>query len=304
MGRTNARSRSALSRCGAAFALALLLIACDQSLEIGAKLTPAPGSAGSAGWSGAPAMNAPDASNDSGAGQAGDNGPSSGGQAGTASTDPGLVWSSGFETSDLSDWSADGAVVGGTRESAATAQVSTEQSHGGSSSVKVSFDTTDGQDHLAELYRRVEPGPAYYGAWFFIAEPHTPAVYWSLFYFFAEAKAGDATTRHALWDLNLNSTAVYFYDEPLKHFVDSMPKIPYSVGRWFHLEAFLERPTPSSGHISVWLDGQPIIDVNGLTVAATDTLYWAVGSESNSLTPATCSLYVDDATISARRVGP
>jgi hypothetical protein len=286
--------------------------ACDQSIEIGVALgtrepeptpvveTPNAGAASAAGGGNSVGGTSTTLA---GSAQAGEGSMSAAGAslgaAGAAA--PGIVWSTSVETGDTSDWTRDGAELGGTETHGATLEVSGEQAHSGSYAVKMTLDTTDGQDHGAELSRRVEAGAAYYSAWFLLTEAHTPAVYWSIFYFFTEARAGDRTTRRGLWDLNLNGAALYFYDETTKRFLDAAPKTPYPIGSWFHLEAYLDY---GAGQLRVWQDGAQVLDVQGLGTPATDYVYWAIGSETDRLTPVGCTMYVDDVVISSSRVGP
>ncbi|HEY2899902.1 MAG TPA: hypothetical protein VGL59_04950 [Polyangia bacterium] len=267
------------------------LPACDQSLEIGRMFAPSidagasvsdVGSAADAGVaiadSGAPdAMEAPDA---------------------------GILWFSGFETGDTSEWSAGGASAGGENDHLVTASVSPQPAHGGAQAWHISFDTADKVDHGAQVYRRVESGPAYYGAWFLIDQPHTPTTFWTVFSFFYEDQAGNSQARHGLWDLNLNSQIVYFYNEITKQFQDASPRQSYLVGQWFHLEARFAYEAGHIGHLTVWLDGVQILDLSNLAAAPTDYLYWAVGSETDSLAPTACTVSIDDATISTGRIGP
>jgi hypothetical protein len=295
---------STLGRAAVSAFSALSLAACNQSIEIGSKALapdiqdssmPPQSEAGA----GSPAGGATDAGGTAGTGDA----PDAGGAAGEPAN-PGILWSSGFETGDVSEWTVAGPVEGGTAEHAATTSVSPERTHSGSSAFKVVFDTTDGQDHSAELYRRVEAGAAYYGAWFLINEAHAPAVYWTIFDFFTEISAGDPSTRRGLWDLNLNSASVYFYDESSKRFVDATPRQPYPVGQWFHLEAYLVDAASGASQISVWQDGVQILDVLNLSMPAGQTLYWGIGTQTDNLTPPACTVYVDDASVSTARVGP
>lgn len=303
-------------RHAASAALSLLLsglvLACDQAIEIGVTL-PRPESTLDSGGAG---THGSEAASPSGAGgasplagsSAGASGSDDAGAAGVggepSATDPGILWSSGFESGDVSEWTADGAAMGGEIQQAVTARVSTTQAHSGGSALQLSFDEADGEHHWAELHRKTEAGPAYYSAWFLLSEQHDPGVYWSIFYFFSETTPGDSSTRRPLWDLNLNSSTLYFYDERSQKFVDAMPATPYPVGRWFQLEAYLEHPPGASAHLIVWQDGIRILDLPNLPPAPSEHVYWAIGTQSDQLTPAKCTLFLDDAVIARERVGP
>jgi hypothetical protein len=306
MGTADAARAGTLSRRSGLLSALLLLSACQQSIEIGAAPEPAggaptnppaitdlppaadpPPSAGAAAVSGGGGAVSPE-----GAGGAAPEVPDV--------PEAGSLWHSDLESGDLSDFTAPGAATSGVNLHSATATVSSERAHSGSYAVKIELDAADGQDHLAELYRQIEPTPAYYGAWFFIDEMHAPAVYWTIFYFFAEKTAGLATTRQGMWDLNLNSSSVYFYDESSKQFVDASPKKPYPVGQWFHLEAYLNDANGGAA-LTVWLDGEQILQVSKLSMPPGGNVYWGIGSETDQLAPAHCTMYVDDATVSSVR---
>jgi hypothetical protein len=215
-----------------------------------------------------------------------------------------ILWSSNFESGDSSEWNQGGATVGGTFSRLVIMSVAEERAHTGTRAMKIGFDTSDGQDHMAELYRRVEPGPAYYSAWYFISEMHAPDRYWTVLYFFYQKEPGNSATRHGLWDVNLDRQSVYFYDEPGSHQTNPQPRKTYPIGQWFHLEAYFAYEPARNGHVTVWLDGDQILDVPNLGVAASDNLYWGIGSDSNGMDPPRCTMYVDDAKISTTRLGP
>lgn len=267
------------------------LAGCNRYLEVGQKAIGGSGGAAptaDAGSGGAPMMDA------GGGEEAAADGPASS-----------ILWSSDLESGDFSDWQRGGAAAGGVVREHVDATVATGQAHSGTHAVRINFDTSDGQaDHMAELYRRVPTAPAYYSAWFFIDGAHTPDQYWTIFYFFYQRTPGDTTTRHGLWDINLGRTNVYFFDEPNTHTINPTTPKAYPMGRWFHLEAFFEYQPARNGHVRLWLDGDEVMDVTNLGAAPSDNLYWGIGSDNDHMTPSSCTVYVDDATISTERLGP
>jgi hypothetical protein len=228
---------------------------------------------------------------------------------GPAETEPtdvpaaGILWSSNAESGDFSDWQRGGAIQGGTYQQMTTVMVADQQAHSGTRAYRINFDSSNDQDHMAEFYRRVETAPAYYSAWFYIPEAHAPTTFWTVLYFFYQLQPGTAFSRRGLWDINLNRQSAYFFDETSRRQVDAQPRKPYPIAQWFHLEAYFSYEG-RNGHIRVWLDGEQILDVPNLGAAPSDDLYWGVGSDTDGLTPAGCTLYVDDAAISTSRVGP
>jgi hypothetical protein len=290
--------------------------ACDASVDIGRKLIQQPPPGGTGGQPGSdPGFDAapdPDAAPDTGP----DAGPPLADALPPAddprisdAEPPGdalatILWSTSLENGDLSDWSQGGATVGGAYQQRVTAAVSNERAHTGTRAIRIAFDTADDQDHMAEFYRRVEPGPAYYSAWFLIPEARAPSTYWTLLYFFTEGQAGNSFSRRGLWDVNLDRQSVYFFNEAARRSVDPSPRVPYPIGQWFHLEAYFAYEPPRNGHITVWLDGQPVLDVPDLGVAPSDNLYWGVGSDTDGVRPSNCTMYLDDAAVSTARLGP
>jgi len=215
-----------------------------------------------------------------------------------------ILWSSNAEAGDFSDWQRGGAVLGGTYQQMTAVSVSDQQpAHGGTHAYRISFDSSNGQDHMAEFYRRVEPAPAYYSAWFYLPEAHAPTTFWTVLYFFYQLQPGTASSRRGLWDINLNRQSPYFFDETSRRQVDAQPRKPYPIAQWFHLEAYFSYEG-RNGHIRVWLDGEQILDVANLGAAPSDDLYWGVGSDTDGLTPAGCTMYVDDVAIATSRLGP
>lgn len=286
------------ARLRAIWPLVASAVACQQSLEIGSiSIADAPG--------GTAPSDVPAPDTDAGGGVAAAMPAAAAGASEVAGAPNGdVLWSSSLESGDVSDWTDDGPAAGGEQLHVATVQASTERAHTGSYSAKISFDTGDGDYHWAELFRAVASGAAYYSAWFYFEASHAPAVYWTLSNFFGETSAGDMATRHGLWDLNLNATSLYFYDETSGKYADASPALTYPVGRWFHVELFLDYAPPSTSHLSVWQDGTLILDRSNLQSPAGATLYWGIGSQTERLTPTACTLYVDDVVISRQRVGP
>lgn len=248
------------------------MAACDRQVDLGVKSQSSPGGAGDARVPGTDAKGA-------------------------------VLWSTSFEGGDASDWNQGGPSVGGTFTRMVTPVVVDTRAHRGTRSLEIAFDTSDGQQHMAEFYRRVEPNPAYYSAWFFINERHVPNRYWTVLYFFYQTQAGVPSTRHGLWDVNLTSQIAYFFDEPGEQQTNPSPRRTYPVGQWFHIEVYFSYEG-RNGHITVWLDGEQIVDVPDLGAAVSDNLYWGVGSDTGGMDPTDCTMYVDDAAVSMTRLGP
>jgi hypothetical protein len=281
----------------------LLAAGCDPNVVIGAKfrLLDDTGGVAAVGGSAAVAGSGAQPPSDPGSGGA------VGGEAG-APSDAGLYFEARHEDGSLSEWD-DGADqdAGGYYADAAPPKFSIDQAHSGSGSAKVSIDTSSGTAPIARLYRRIERDHAYYSAWFYLAEDHTPSVWWSIFLF----RAGqDRNKSIDLWDIDLVrvdgdqlSLSIYDHQRDKTIAIPSQPIIP--IAKWFRIEAYLAFVKGQPTELEYWLDGAPLISLSDLSEApAGQPMYWLVGNGGSLLTPPVSTVYIDDATISATRLAP
>jgi hypothetical protein len=244
-------------------------------------------------------------------------------QAAHAAGDPaGVVWSADMETGDLSQWTRDG-THGGSYDSGACLRppsgVSTEAAHSGNFAMKMTVDLGIG-DAGCRQFRHEESLTGetfYYGAWFYLPAYVAAVDYWNVFQF----KSETATLNDPFWILDLmprsdgalhlrlrwkgavvgpfsgdTTTGTKNYDQT---------KLTVPVGRWFHIEAYLKQAADFSGRLTIWQDGVQLYDmVDVKTKYAGGDERWSVNNYSNGLLPTLATLYVDDATVATRRVGP
>ena len=221
-----------------------------------------------------------------------------------------VLWTSRFETNDLSEWTS---VEGGT----ATAfpapnliEVSSERPFRGRYSARLTITTgTAGAQANAGLARSgFLPVEAYYSAWYYLPRSIDVGTFWVIFKFRQRTNAADPSTTDELFDLNLmtlpsGEMSLRLYDHrsgdlPL---TVSAPIVP--VGAWFQIEAFYRNAADSTGRLTFWLDGAQIADLGG-PMAPTPWVAWDVVSVAVTLDPSTAVLYVDDCAVSRTRVGP
>jgi len=220
-----------------------------------------------------------------------------------------ILWSADHETGDLSAWHTGGAASGGGQyQAGGQADVSRERAHGGYAA-KLTIDTTDGADHTARLYRRTVSGGAYYSAWFFFAQAHTPDAWWSIFLFRVQRDPNDVETFVNLWDINVErpaggSMTLSFFDHITGQYTRPATAVPLPIGQWTHLEAFFNYAPPDGTRITVWQDGQLMLDLAGLGQGPAPYFYWSIGNGSNGLSPRVSNIYIDDAAIATGRLGP
>ena len=161
----------------------------------------------------------------------------------------------------------------------------------------------------------VLPESAYYGAWYFIAEPlkkRNRDGLWNLFHF----QGLDNPDRGlALWDVTLvegqqdGDWELVVYDPlgPLNNNTyRSADHRRVPIGSWFHIELFLKRAADATGEIRLYQasDGQDsvlLFEKTGLRSDLSKYTQWYVGDWAGDVTPDTSRLYVDDVSIRATR---
>lgn len=222
---------------------------------------------------------------------------------------PEFIWWTDHESGNLSDWNADAGGYTWTAENG-TLQVVTSPTRSGRYAMAATVVTPDNDKISSALASRrgLLPTEAYYSAWFYIPESITDTTYWLCFKFRSRSEASSSASAVDLWDVNLmpgSSTGMrvrlYRHDSGDEPPVAS-PDIP--VARWFQLEAFLRAKSDTSGRLSVWVDGTLTFDVSGQPTVPSSFVEWSVGGVTERITPASSTIFVDDAAITTRRLGP
>jgi hypothetical protein len=224
-----------------------------------------------------------------------------------------LLWTALFEGGNLSEWTD---VMGGeavaTPSPPNTIAVSTAVAHHGSYGAQLTIDAgSDGTQENAGLDRKGGlPVAAYYSAWYYLPQTVQVGNFWLIFKFRQRSVATDASTESELYDVDLVNTpggemTVSLYDHRTGGSVPldvPSPVVPVSV--WFQIEAFYRNANDDTGRLTLWLDGQQIVDVNGKAMAPTPWVEWDVVNVGENLTPNTVTVSVDDCAVSLSRVGP
>jgi hypothetical protein len=309
--------------------LVLVAAACDPNVVIGVKRRLGGGGTGESGGSaetgGAGAVSGSAATVSGSGGVAGDMAgggsvsdagmPSVGtaGEAGAGGqTDDGLIFFADQDdgTKSLKQWDAGADDDSGGYYADATQpnpSYSVEQHHSGEGSAKIVIDTSTTKDQISRLYRRIETPSAYYMAWFYLAEDHTPDSWWSIFLFRA---VKDRNFSIDLWSVDLVKTAqdtlsVVVFDHANSKTIDvpSHPKVP--VKQWFQIQALLEQKAGQPSQLTLWLDGVQFLSLQNTTAAPVNQpLYWVIGNGAEKLTPGRSTIFIDDAQISTSFVRP
>jgi len=224
-----------------------------------------------------------------------------------------LLWTALFEGGNLNEWTGvPGGAAQATPSPPNTIAVTTAAAHHGSYGAQLTIDAgPDGVQENAGLDRKGDlPVAAYYSAWYYLPQTVSVGTFWLIFKFRQRTVADDPSTEGELYDVDLINTpggemTVALYDHRIAADVPldvASPIVPISV--WFQVEAFYRNADDDTGRLTLWLDGQQIVDVNGKAMAPTPWVEWDVVNVGENLTPNVVTVSVDDCAVSLSRVGP
>jgi hypothetical protein len=221
-----------------------------------------------------------------------------------------IVWSTDHETGDLADWERGGESQGGQYYwSSGAGRVIAGAGRGGSRALEMVIDTAgDAPSHGARVYRRIEPAPAFYSAWFLLEEAHAVSDWWAIFLFHARDDSLSLDNYRSLWDVRVSSNAegrmaLQFFDHDTGRAMTADASAVVPAGRWFQIEAFLDYRPPDATTIQIRLDGVFVLEMTGLRTATEKNVFWVVGNGGSGLAPSRSTVLIDDAAITAARPG-
>lgn len=183
----------------------------------------------------------------------------------------------------------------------------TEPVHAGRFAAEfVARDENDGMQQTRCVRRGVLPDAAYYAAWYYV--PVAPTVpkneanpLWNLIHF----QGGESPTSvRKLWDVSLIRDSRGDWDllifDPISGRTFRAPDpSPIPIGEWFHIQLFLKRSAGTTGALSLYQDGELLIEATNLRSDHSNFTEWYVGNLATGFEPP--ALYVDDVSISAAR---
>jgi hypothetical protein len=232
----------------------------------------------------------------------------------------GIIWSADHETGDLSQWTANGR--GGSYDSGKCIRpadgVTTELSHSGRYSMKITIDTSlESGCRQFRSEEAISGSDLFYSAWFYVPQFHAAKNYWNIFQF----KSKTQTKNDPFWVIDLlprednkrfalrlrwkGATAGPKASDGIAPERYPQEIIDFPIGRWVHLEAFLKQSSQFGGQLTVWQDGVEVWNLQGIkTKYAEGENRWSVNNYSDSLEPSPATLYIDDAVVATERVGP
>lgn len=215
------------------------------------------------------------------------------------------LWSAGFETGDVSEWTAGG---GGSENPFGTssATVVTGTAHSGTRSfaATISAPPVSGVllDRIAEA---TSSDDLFYSAWLKLPPAAAKTnVYWVI----------------SAWH-EIGGTGLELFDVVLQPDVGSSGSFlrgygngqvfdaPFDVpqGSWFHLEALYRcrRDASPTGQVTVWQDDTLAFQTSALVTGTSGRpCGWILANSSDGLSPSPARVYFDDASISANCGAP
>ena len=314
------RTRKVLSTC-ASLGWLWGVVSCDPNIVIGTKLPKGAGAeAGSSsqtgGSGGTNNLSTAGVSGSAPAGGAGDT--NEGGNAGEPSVtaagagsggEPALLFEATHSDGNLAEWDeGPDADAGGyyADPGVALPKYVMEPARSPGGAAQITIDTNPG-DRIARLYRRIEHSDAYYSAWFYLNEDHTPSSWWSIFLFRA---VKDRNASIDLWSVDLlrrdDDTLTFgVFDHASSELIPATVEPTIEVGRWFQLQAFLHQESGKPSKVTFYCDGVEFLTLDDATAAPKDQpLYWVIGNGAAKLAPTVSTLFVDDAAISSAFIAP
>jgi hypothetical protein len=221
---------------------------------------------------------------------------------------PEMLWWTDHETGDLSDWTRDGGSTwtsGGGKLDLVSTPV--RSGHFALRST-VSSNSVAAPSAGIAIRSGLMPNEACYSAWFFIPTRVTTNGYWLIYKFRSRSVADQPSSDVDMWDLDVVTgqnqalvLSLYRHDREEMAVAESV-SVP--VERWFQLESCLLAANDSSGHLRVWLDGASAFELTAQLTMPSQYVEWNVGSIGEALNPVSASVYVDDAAVSTRPLGP
>jgi polysaccharide lyase-like protein len=239
----------------------------------------------------------------------------------TANTNggPQALWSANMETGDLSQWYSTPAGVGsagGAIENSgiANAVASTDFAHGGRYSAKLTITTPDTPTSGVRLFRWAESQKypqLYYSVWYYFPQNYTPSLFWNVLQWKSKHVVSGVATNDPFFTLEVGtnpSGEMFFYlgddNTQTTYQQVSQSVVPVPVGRWFNVQAFYQCDGNGAGRVAIWQDGTQLWDIQNVNTRYADgDCQWSVNNYSSGLTPATATIYVDDAAISMTPFG-
>jgi hypothetical protein len=252
-----------------------------------------------------------------------------------------VLWATGHETGDLTDWYLPpaGGLLPDTSMSPAP-EIAAGPAHSGRYSLK--FTDLAQSDIIGPgVYRElVAPPDAYYSVWYYIPRLYQTKSQWTIMKFRARSDSDPTVISHG-HDLNLRTLPggqvilyVYSHDPTYLQAPLADPPAIVPVETWFQIETLYRPRTDETGRLLVWLNDRLVYDLENRRTAGSNDVLWtpcnigedveplgspsdepgvggAGGADAEAGAPSAAGgtsaqvppeLYIDDAAISLKRV--
>ena len=213
-------------------------------------------------------------------------------------------WFADHETGNLSQW-AEGPASDQIVSADAQLTVVNSPTHSGRFAVRSAIYAAT-RTSYARLYRSgVLPNDAYFRVWMYIPQRYTIGLYWNVFEFQGRTDPANPSSYVYLWSLDLQASSGdmswYLFDDQRAVQYNPTVTTVAPIGRWFLVEAFMHQATDNTGRVTFWIDGNPLVDVTGVSTVPTMWLSWNVGGSASNITQQPAEIFLDDAAIARTR---
>lgn len=192
-----------------------------------------------------------------------------------------VLWSTGHESGDLSDWylAPGGGLVPDT--SMSPVNVVAGPAHSGRYSLQL-IDLAGSDTIGPGVYRELDSPPdAYYSAWYYIPRQYQTKSQWTIMKFRSRSDDDPNTISHG-HDLNVRTLPggqvilyVYSHDPTYLQAPLADPPAIVPVEAWFQLEVLYRPRTDDTGKLLVWLDDRLVYDLEQRRTAGSNALVWS-----------------------------
>jgi hypothetical protein len=223
---------------------------------------------------------------------------------------PEILWWTDHETGDFSDWDQKGGYHWSAQGGVTEIVTRPNPTRSGQYSFRSSVTSPGtGTQSGAEASRSGGlPTEAYYSAWYYFPEAIVSTSYWLFFKFRSRTDPSDDTTTVNTWDLDVMTDSNGAMNLALYHHSNSDEQtaaaLSIPIGRWFQVEAFLRAVNDNTGRITIWFDGVQAFDIGGQATMPSPYIEWSVGGIAEVISPNPAAMYIDDAAVSTKRLGP
>lgn len=223
-----------------------------------------------------------------------------------------LLWTARFEGGTLDEWTgAPGGAVSVLPSPPGRIQVSSDHVHSGQFAAELFIEAGPGAGQQDAVLARQAglPAAGYYSAWYNLPVTVQVSGFWVIFKLRQRAVADDPATTGELFDIDLVNAAdggmtLQVFDFRSGTAIPPTVPVVVPVGAWFQIEAYYRNAPDASGALTVWFNGQAVLDLRGAATSPTPWIEWDVVSVGQDLTPAAATLFADDCAVSRQRVGP